>query len=349
MPKNKIWIEWVFDKLPLSKDNTWKQMTFRVLSLVFIWFVGLIIYSVDGKGETYFSNITPAMNFIGSGTIVLYGSYMIQKELPSVIQSFKPMLKLEEDAYNALSKRITSFSYSIIPCLLIASILMIAFSGDNAPRFELEGIGFSQIWDYLYGFFIYLLSATGIWMGVSILMTIFVISRQPLNLELTSTTIEKFKGLTMLALWFSLFYFLALSVGVVINFLGASTVTAFELLFSPFMIYILIGVVTVFFPFYNIHLTLLRMKRNELTLIEEDYNTLQKKMVLVNEKGLNERSESESTALIGEILSLQLRERIVRNAPDWPIDINFITRLSTLVLIPALVRVTVELFNRFYL
>lgn len=341
---NKIWIEWFFDQFPLSKDNTWRRMTIRVLSLVFIWILGFVFYSIEGKGETYISNITQAMNFIGTGTIVLYGSYMIQESLPSVIQSFKPILRLDEDEYQSLFDRITGLSFSYLPCMLIASIFMIAYSWDNILTFELRAIGSSQIWDYLFGFFNYLLSATGIWMGVSIWLTIFIISKQPLNLELTSTTIEKFKGLTMLALWFSLFYFLALSIVVVINFIGVSAVSAIELIFSPFTIFVFIGVVTVFFPFYNIHLTLLKMKKNELTKIERDYVELQNKLAL-----MNELSDSTSTSLIGEILSIQLRERIVRNAPDWPIDINFITRLSTLVLIPALVRVSVELFNRFYL
>jgi hypothetical protein len=344
-----IWTEWIFDNLPLPKANAWKQMTYRIASLIFTWAIGFVIYSLDGKGEVYISNMTFAMNYIGTGTIVLYGSYMIQNSLPSVIKSFRPILKSDENEFNVLSNRITRLSYSFIPCLLIALIFMITFSADGISGFMWRSFELSLIWDYLFGFIFYLLSATGIWMGVSIWMTIFIISRQPLNIVFSTASIEKFKGLTMLALWFSLFYFLALSVGIAVSFIGASAVTVFELFFSPLLIFIIIGLVSVFFPFYNIHLTLLRMKKDELIRIEGEFSTLHGKLELMNNELFNENSEIDSTFLVGKILSLQLRERMVRNTPDWPIDIGFVSRLLTLVLIPALVRVSVELFNRFYL
>jgi len=39
-------------------DDNWEQTTFRVIFLIFIWFIGVFIYSRNGKGEIYTSKIT---------------------------------------------------------------------------------------------------------------------------------------------------------------------------------------------------------------------------------------------------------------------------------------------------
>jgi hypothetical protein len=51
---------------------------------------------------------------------------------------------------------------------------------------------------------------------------------------------------------------------------------------------------------------------------------------------------------MGRLFSLQIRERRLREAPEWPVDVGFVSRLVSVVLIPAVVRISVELFNRFY-
>ncbi len=54
-------------------------------------------------------------------------------------------------------------------------------------------------------------------------------------------------------------------------------------------------------------------------------------------------------AAMGRLLSLQMRERKIREAPEWPIDIGFVSRLLSLVLVPAMVRISVELFNLIFI
>lgn len=44
-----------------------------------------------------------------------------------------------------------------------------------------------------------------------------------------------------------------------------------------------------------------------------------------------------------------MRERKIREAPEWPIDIVFVSRLLSLVLVPAMVRISVELFNLIFI
>lgn len=109
--------------------------------------------------------------------------------------------------------------------------------------------------------------ATGIWLGVSIWLAIFLVSRQPLDVELSSDTVEKFRGLSKLALWFSLFYFIAISLGGGFSSIGSSQI----ILLSPFLLFVAIGVISIMLPFYNIHLTLLTLKKRQSQEIEEEF------------------------------------------------------------------------------
>ena len=68
--------------------------------------------------------------------------------------------------------------------------------------------------------------------------------------------------------------------------------------------------------------------------------------VLRNEP--SQQSSNQTLAAIGRVLSLQMKERSVRVAPEWPIDMNFLPRFLDLVFIPAIVRILVEVFNRLY-
>ncbi|MDH5792092.1 MAG: hypothetical protein OEZ44_07870 [Candidatus Bathyarchaeota archaeon] len=213
----------------------------------------------------------------------------------------------------------------------------------------IEGMTLHSFWDICFLFFIDLIGGTGIWMGISIWITILLISRQPLRVELSENIVEKFRGLAMLAWWFSLFYFMAISLGMGINLLGAPVVSVVEIILSPFLLFIVIGLVSVLFPFYNVHRTLFRLKRGEIEGIEEEYIRLQKELEEALAEEPDTRRGEKTLAVMGHIISLQIRERNVRGASEWPIDISFISRLLSLVLLPAIVRISIELFNRFYL
>jgi hypothetical protein len=186
-------------------------------------------------------------------------------------------------------------------------------------------------------------------MGVSIWITILLISNQPLRVEISENIVERFRGLAMLAWWFSLFYFIAISLGIGINLIGTPAMSILEIIFSPFLLFVGIGLVSILFPFFNIHRALLRLKKDEMERIEEEYVRLRNGLeeILADERD-HQRSDKTMTVL-GRILSLQIKERSVREAAEWPIDISFLSRLLSLVLLPALVRISIELFNRFYL
>ena len=324
-------------------------MALRFTLLLLLWFSGLLVYSLDGLMGDYISNISIYQSFFGPGFIVLFGSYMIQKSLPDTIDSFKTLVDLDESSYQSLAARIKRFSFSFTPCILLA-LIFVSLLTDVPRGFQLmmlEGIKLHILWETFFVFFMYLLVGTGVWLGVSIWLTVFLISRQPLKVELSPGLIENFRGLSMLALWFSLFYFLAVSIGVAVSVAGSPAFSLLEIVLSPLSLFIGIGVVSVLFPFYNIHRALLRLKRKELKEIAVEYENVRRQL----DESLRhpEREEVRLIASMGNLLSLQIRERRIREAPEWPIDIGFVSRLLSLVLIPAIVRISIELFNRAFI
>jgi hypothetical protein len=198
-------------------------------------------------------------------------------------------------------------------------------------------------WIVVMLFFLNLLSATGIWMGVSIWFTIFLISRQPLQVELSSKTVKEFRELSNLALGFAAFYFLSVALGVILPLASEPMVSLADIVTSPFFVYLMIGVIGVFLPFYNIHRTLVSLKRRELLQIEKEYELMEKQ--LNNAQKEPTKSSGESLALMHSLSSLQIRERRVKAAREWPIDIGFISKLLGLILAPAAARILPEILN----
>lgn len=342
LPQDMIWLEALFKRLPFQYDNLRSQVLARILFLAGIWLSGLVIYSVEGLSTQYISNFGLFFGIFASSLLPLYGTYMVQKALPSAINDVEPLLDMGESEFTELSKRITGYAYSFKPVAVIGLILMALISNARVLISDLSvGISLKLIWDILLEFFFFLLSGTGIWLGLSIWLSVLIISRQPFN-HLYTDVGTKFRGLAMLILWFTAFYFIAISLGVATSLLGSSAVSLLDLLFSPFSLFLILGFLWVLFPFISIHQTLSQIKQANLDEINKEYQALISR--------LDEKSSSdESITVIKELLSLQVRERMVSNMEEWPINIGFVTKLLTLVLIPAIVRVSVELFNRYLL
>lgn len=83
----------------------------------------------------------------------------------------------------------------------------------------------------------------------------------------------------MLALWFSLFYFLAVSIGVAVSVSGSPAFSVLEIVFSSMPLFIGIGVVSILFLFFNIHRALRRLKRKELIEIAIEYDGIRGRRV----------------------------------------------------------------------
>jgi hypothetical protein len=113
-----------------------------------------------------------------------------------------------------------------------------------------EGIDLVGLWNLLFDSFASLMSGTSIWMFSSIWLSIFLISRQPLNVSLSQETLVGFRELSMFALWFGLFYFVGVSIGNIPFFANFQSFSLFEIVISPYLLFVIFGVIGILFPFF---------------------------------------------------------------------------------------------------
>ena len=207
-----------------------------------------------------------------------------------------------------------------------------------------EGIKLHIAWNLLFNSFGLLLTATAVWMFVSIWITIFLISRQPFNVKLSSKTIARFRELSVMALWFSMFYFIGVSISNLAFFTSAQALSLTEILISPYLFFIAIGIFGILFPFYNIHIALLKMKKRELSKISEESQQLLKQLdEALAKQSTKQNVDSNVSVMHYRLFSLQVKERYVRSAQEWPIDISFLSKIIVLCLIPILSRIVAVL------
>ena len=127
--------------------------------------------------------------------------------------------------------------------------------------------------------------------------------------------------------------------------IGRPALTLTDIIISPLSLFIVIGIISILFPFYNIHRTLVMLKKQQLSKIEEQYPLLRQKLDMVADEPSFESNETVVT-IMARVMSLQLKEKTVRSAPEWPMDIEFLSKLLTVVLIPAIARIDIEILNR---
>jgi hypothetical protein len=251
----------------------------------------------------------------------------------------RPMLQLDDLQYQQFSERLERYNSSFVPCVLLAiGFFVVSGAWNDFQRTLVEGLMIHALWDVLSSCFIYLMMATGIWMFVSIWITIFLISHQPLNVTLSLETIDKFRALSMLALWFSLFYFLAVSIGNASFLVGAPALSLFEIAVSPYLFFIALGIIGILLPFYNIHLALRKLKRQELAIITEESDLVLQQLDEVTTTSSPQQQSDQTIFLLARLFSLQVKEKQVQAAQEWPIDISFISKLVVLGLIPIISR-----------
>ncbi len=345
-----LWTELLFRYFPINKESVAQQMFARFCLLLAIWLVGLLAHWLDGLTVAYLSKLSVYQALFGTSLIILFGSYGVQRALKDLIPKIRPMIKLNEPSFRKFSERLERYSYSFLPCLLIALGFVVFLS--NVPQEIQQAIteGFRPhvVWGLSSTFFGYLLVGTAFWMFMSIWLAIFLISRQPLNVKLSPATIERFRDLSMLALWFSLGYFLAISIGIVVPLASVPATSLIEIALSPFLFFIAIGVIGILFPFYNIHRALLKLKQQELSIVEEESGRLLQQLDDILRKQSAGQSSEQTLFIMARLFSLQIKERRIREAQEWPIDVSFLSKLVALVLLPIIVRGSIEIFSRYF-
>jgi hypothetical protein len=335
MPKKMVWTELLFNSLPFDKTKIWQQIVTRFLFLLLIWISGLVIYSIDGLTTNYLLSINNYILNFGMLLLILMGSYQVQKTVRKIIQDFKPMLKMDVLQYQQFSLRLQRFTYSFIPCVLIALVFAL-LSGAHIyyQSAFVDGLKLHLIWNLFFDSFSALLVGTIISLFPSIWLTIFLISRQELSVKLTEQTITKFRELSMFALGFGLFYFIGVSIGNISFIANIQALTLSEIVVSQYLVFVVIGIVGILFPFYNIHLTLLKLKNEEIAKISKESDSLLK----VLDEELSKQSSDKVVFILAQLFSLQLKEKQAKAGQEWPIDISFLSKLIVIGLIPILSR-----------
>jgi len=346
LPKKMFWTEMLFNYFPINREKIWQQMTIRVGALFGIWILGFLVHVLEGLATDYLERLTFYLTYLCTFFLIFLGSYFVQTKLSQIIQDFRPMIKLDEKEFQKFSERLKRVIYSFFPCLLITLVLIVL--ADLPSQFQqalTEGLSLQLIWSLFFNTFALLLTATAVWMFASIWLAIFVISRQPLGVKLSPETLGGFRELSLLALWFSLFYFIGVSIGNMSYFVGAESFSIVEIFLSPYFFFIVVGVVGILLPFYNIHLVLLKMKKQELARIfEESERLVQQLDEALKKQNSSQRIDNRIETLHYRLFNLQIKEKHAKAAREWPIDIDFVSKLLVLVFIPIISRILVMLF-----
>lgn len=338
-----FWIELLFNYFPINREAIWQHMLIRVVVLFGIWILGLLIHVLEGLTTDYIERFTFYLPYFCTFFLIFLGSYFVQTKLSQIIQDFRPMIKLDEKKFQKFSEGLKRVIYSFFPCLLITVVLAVLSGLPSQFQQALaEGLSLQLIWSLFFNTFALLLTATAVWMFASIWLAIFVISRQPLGVKLSSETLAGFRELSLLALWFSLFYFIGVSIGNVSYFVGTESFSIVEIFLSPYLFFILVGVVGILLPFYNIHLVLFKMKQQELTRIfEESERLVQQLDEALKKQKSSQQIDKRIETLHYRLFNLQIKEKHAKAAKEWPIDIDFVSKLLVLVLIPIISRILI--------
>ena len=350
MPKNMFWTEFLFIRFPIDAKTFTRQMLLRFVLLLTVWFSGLLSYYIDGLIETFISIQRIYIDLFGTGFLILFGSYMVQRSLNEAIINIRSILSLNEVSFGKFHQRINLYTYSFIPCFLLSLFITFLLSDTFILQSQLltESFELHVIWNLFYTYFVNLLSSTAIWIFVSIWITIFLVSRQPLNVELSPKIIDKFRDLSMLALWFSVGYFIALSFDILSFSISVPTTSIVDFIISPYLFFIAIGFIGILLPFYNIHSTLLKLKKRELLKIEDETESLTKQLDDILRKESSIQQSDQTIGIMARLFSLQIKERRVMEAQEWPIDVSFISKLGGLVLMPVMTKVFVDFISRYF-
>jgi MFS family permease len=313
----------------------------RSCFLVLVWFSGFLAYAVDGLTTTYMPVfLNNFVGFFGTSFMILFGSYYVQGTLGRIIWNFRPMLKLDDLHFQKFSEKLKRYSYSFLPCLLISICWGSLTSGPSLfQQVFVEGFKLHLVWNLAANFFYWFLGATAIWMLGSIWMTIFLISRQPLNVKLSPETTTRFRELSMFGLYFSLFYFIGVSIGNLAFLINVPALSLLEIIISPYLLLIAIGIAGVLFPFYNIHITLQKMKKQELSKISEESRELLQQLDDILAKQPAKQTSNQTLTILACLFSLQVKEKQAAAAQEWPVDTSFLSKLLALGLIPIISRV----------
>lgn len=355
LSKRMLWTERVFDLFPIG--NVHDRVSFIVVRLVrflcfssIFWITGFVAIIIQGmtspSGILLLPWVMLEMTYFSVGVFIIFVmSGWFRNKWNWFFGWSAHMLKLSEPEFDKLRDRLERFVNSFYPCLAFALATYVSFvimpqlgtligAIERAPFY----------WYVCVTFVVHLFIGTGLWMTVSMWIAIFLTFRQPLNLELSRRTNKDFRPLAVWALKVSLIYFAYLSFSMVMQspaFTPLSYLWGTSLFVVAVGLMILVGVFAFLLPFYNIHRVLLKLKRHELEEIEKESGKLTQELAEIVKQP---RGDSRDTIILinTRLISLQIRERSVSEADEWPIDITTLSILAGIVLIPIFIEMIIS-------
>ena len=105
------------------------------------------------------------------------------------------------------------------------------------------------------------------------------------------------------------FTFNGVSIGNIPIFTNVQAISFLEIVTSPLLFFIAVGIVGILFPFYNIHMALLKMKDRELRKISEESEQLLQQLDEVLTKAPKRESNNQTINIMAHLFSLQIKER----------------------------------------
>jgi len=337
-----MWIEVVMDfwaaKIRTRKPGLFWWFVSAFSFLLVIWLSGLMVYALDGIPLSYLQNLPFHVSFFSQGIVVLYAVNGFRSFLQWLPTWAHPVLKLNKEEFAKFFERVERWVSSFFPILIWAITLMLInlyLSGEAAT----EILTAHSAWGHALSLFGFLLSGTGFWIIVSLWLLVFWV---PLNLQLSRETSKIFRPLATSSLYAAACVFLVMSI--VPLFYPPAAMP--QLLIYGF--FILLGVLAFPIPFYNIHLVLVRMKRKELSKIDEETNELMTELNKTLAEHPTQNSRDRKSTITARLLALHIKEKTVRETQEWPVDISFFSAIAGLVLM-SVGRVAVELITRMFL
>lgn len=339
MSRYRIWVEVITDfwmeRFPIRKSGSFWWFVKMLCFLLVIWFSGFLAFAFDGVAIRYLSNLSLHAQFFGTGILVLWGTRSFRSFLEWLPKWARPVLKLGDVEFEDLFKKVERSVCSFFPIFLIA-LAMIFLNLYISSQTFFDYLTVHSAWNFAFICFFFLLGGTGMWIIVSLWLSIFWLSRQPLNLRLSFDTSKTFRPLAIPSLYAALCFFVAISI---VPFFYPPTSFSEVTIYGLF---ILFGALAFFIPFYNIHSVLVQLKKQELQRIDKETNELIREL---EDASTKKPTSDNVTTIVARLLALQIKEKIVRKAEEWPVNISFFSALWGIALM-AFVRVIVELVTR---
>jgi len=346
LPRSKMWIELILDawaSILAMKGERFPLWFARSISILFaVWVSGWVAYAFDGMAYGYVNNLIIYAILFGNGIIILYGVRGMRSFLEWLPGWARPIMRLNEAEFEKFFEMGERIACSIFPPLIWVAVT--AYLSPYPVFKEPAGIFSAHlVWEVFFIIYYDLLTGTGIWIIASLFILILRISRQPLDIQLSPQMAETFRPLTLVNLYGAAFVFLSLAI-IPSIYMPKSFI---EIAVYGFII--ALSVLAFLVPLYNIHMILARLKRRGLERINEETKELLGELEeTLDEENPKKNIRDRVAILNARLLALLLKEKMVRDAGEWPVKVGFLTAVVSLAGVPFL-RFVLDIVMRYFI